>query len=120
MPESIQRDYLICYDITHPERLNRIRRLLTQKAIAVQFSVFLFTGTATEMADLLQALEPLLDKKRDDMRAYPLPSRGLRLLFGSELLPEGIFWSGLPRSWNNSYHSNVTIPKLSNFAVDDK
>jgi hypothetical protein len=32
----------------------------------------------------------------DDLRAYPLPTRGLKVCMGRPTLPEGIPWSNLP------------------------
>ncbi|PAT42649.1 CRISPR-associated endonuclease Cas2 [Vandammella animalimorsus] len=90
------RHYVICYDIGDHRRLARVHRTLAAQAMALQYSVFLFQGSATALQDCLQQLEGLLDLSQDDVRAYPLPARGLRLLLGRRLLPEGVLWSGLP------------------------
>jgi CRISPR-associated protein Cas2 len=92
-------DYIICYDIGHPARLQRIHRALRRQAMALQYSVFLFSGTPLQLERCLDELEKLMDKRHDDIRAYPLPRRGLRLCRGKPLLPEGIHWSGLPQPW---------------------
>ena len=44
-------------------------------------------------------LERLMDTQQDDIRAYPLPARGLRWCLGQPVLPEGIYWGGLAPSW---------------------
>jgi len=93
------RDYIICYDVCNPRRLARIHRALTRQAVALQYSVFLFSGTPLQLQRCLDELESLMDKRSDDIRAYPLPQRGLRLRLGKPLLPAGIQWSGLPLAW---------------------
>jgi len=95
-------DYLICYDICHPKRLLRIHRVLRSRAVALQYSVFLFSGTLLQLQRCLGELENLMDKRCDDIRAYPLPQRGLRLRLGKSLLPSGIQWSGLPLPWQDA------------------
>lgn len=93
------REYVICYDITCPRRLGRIHRYLKSRACAVQYSVFLFTGTEAQLEQCLAQLQRLMDPRSDDIRAYPLPERGLRLCLGQATLPEGIHWSGLSPAW---------------------
>lgn len=95
-------DYIICYDICQPKRLARIHRALQRQAVALQYSVFLFSGTALQLQRCMSELENLMDKRRDDIRAYPLPQRGLRLRLGKPLLPSGIQWSGLPLAWRDT------------------
>ncbi len=99
-------DYIVCYDITDPRRLGRIHRLLKKRALAVQYSVFLFTGTEAQLERCLADLNRLMDPRHDDIRAYPLPERGLRLLVGPSTLPDGIFWTQLPPEWQ----STQTVP----------
>lgn len=92
---------LICYDIANPRRLGRVHRYLKRHACAVQYSVFLFTGTREQLERCLAQLEKLMEPKEDDIRAYPLPQRGYRLSVGKSTLPEGIHWAGLPPAWQN-------------------
>ena len=87
------RQYIICYDITDPRRLGRIHRALKKTALPVQYSVFLFSGTPEQLALCLARLEALMDPASDDIRAYPLPQRGLRLALGPGALPGGILWA---------------------------
>ena len=81
------RQYIICYDITDPRRLGRIHRALKKTALPVQYSVFLFSGTPEQLALCLARLEALMDPASDDIRAYPLPQRGLRLALGPARCP---------------------------------
>lgn len=94
-------DYIICYDIANPRRLGRIHRALKKQALAVQYSVFLFSGTETQLQHCLAKLEALMDQHQDDIRAYPLPQHGLRLVLGPSTLPEGIVLSSLPADWQS-------------------
>jgi CRISPR-associated protein Cas2 len=92
-------DHLICYDITDPKRLVRMHRALKREAMALQYSVFLFTGSERQLDTLLSRLRQMIDPRHDDVRAYPLPQRGERLRLGKSLLPAGIQWSALPAAW---------------------
>ena len=93
-------EYIICYDITNPRRLGRIHRTLKQYAVPLQYSVFLFTGSAAQLAQCLARLQAIMDEHSDDIRAYPLPQRGLRWSLGKATLPEGIHLGDLPAPWN--------------------
>ncbi|HQQ68703.1 MAG TPA: CRISPR-associated endonuclease Cas2 [Alicycliphilus sp.] len=92
-------EYIICYDIACPRRLARIHRLLKKQAVPLQYSVFLFTGTAQQLDRCLAQLSQLMDRRHDDIRAYPLPQRGLRWSLGKATLPEGIHLGCLPAPW---------------------
>lgn len=104
------RDYIICYDITCPRRLVRIHRYLKGRACALQYSVFLFTGSSGQLECCLEHLQRLMDPRSDDIRAYPLPERGLRLCLGRATLPEGIHWSGLPAAWQRGPDQREVSP----------
>ena len=95
-------DYIICYDIANPRRLGRIHRALKKQALAVQYSVFLFRGTDAQLQRCLDQLEALIDERYDDIRAYPLPQRGLRLVLGASALPDGIVLASLPAAWQGT------------------
>ena len=92
-------DTIICYDIACPRRLGRIHRLLKKHATPLQYSVFLFSGTDAALQTCLQKLQTLMDPRHDDIRAYPLPQRGLHLVLGASLLPQGIVLGSLPTNW---------------------
>ena len=94
-------EYIICYDICNEKRLGRIHRCLRRQAIALQYSVFFFEGTPRQLERCLNKLKEIMDEREDDIRAYPLPKRGLRLRVGPGVLPDGIHWSGLPEAWQD-------------------
>ena len=91
-------EYIICYDIKQPKRLGRIHRALKKCATALQYSVFLFTGSPQQLRHCLDVLEEMMDTREDDIRVYPLPGRGLRMQFGKDQLPDGILWAGKLRT----------------------
>ena len=93
------RETIICYDICCPRRLGRIHRYLKRVACPLQYSVFLFAGTAPQLERCLARLSQIMDPREDDIRAYPLPERGYRMCFGKATLPDDIHWSGLPQPW---------------------
>ena len=93
------REYIICYDITEPRRLGRIHRTLKKAALPVQYSVFLFCGTPEQLALCLARLEAIMDPDTDDIRAYPLPQRGLRLSLGRAPLPDGVLLANMHPLW---------------------
>lgn len=80
--------------------------------MALQYSVFLFNGTPEQLDRCLAQLERLMDKQQDDIRAYPLPERGLRWCQGKPLLPDGIYWSGLSLAWQNKPPSTAKSDKM--------
>ncbi|MDR1367652.1 MAG: CRISPR-associated endonuclease Cas2 [Candidatus Accumulibacter sp.] len=96
-------DWIIGYDIAHPKRLARIHRAMVNRATPIEYSVFLFHGTERALRECLAAVERLVDEKSDEVRCYPLPSRGLQERIGKATLPEGIHWTGLPSSLISLY-----------------
>jgi CRISPR-associated protein Cas2 len=92
-------EFIVCYDISDPRRLGRLHRFLKKHAVALQYSVFLFTGSDRQLDRLLDAAQTFIDPQVDDLRAYPLPARGFRARLGKPALPEGIHFSGLPVAW---------------------
>jgi len=107
-------DWIICYDIACPRRLGRIHRCLKRVASPLQYSVFLFSGTEPQLQRCLATLEQLMDPRHDDIRAYPLPQRGLRWCLGRPALPAGIQWSGLPEPWQGSASQSGIRQSLQN------
>lgn len=92
-------DYLIAYDITSPRRLGRVHRYLSQVAVPIEYSVFFVTGELPWLLGVLRETSALIDGRSDDLRCYPLPSRGLKQRLGKATLPEGVYWSDLPAAW---------------------
>lgn len=83
-----RRAWLIAYDIKNPKRLSRLHRLIKTRAIAVQYSVFMFEGRAADLGNLFSECRRLLDLKEDDLRAYPIPQRLEVHVIGRGSMPE--------------------------------
>ena len=92
-----QENFIIGYDITQPRRLQRVHRLMCRFATPLEYSVFLLVGSAADKDRCLAALSALIEKT-DDVRCFPLPSRGVQRRIGRASLPEGILWTGLPQA----------------------
>lgn len=76
----IKKDFLICYDISDKKRLAKIGRKVEKKAFRIQKSVYLFdNATKDEIANLIDDILKIFDKKYDDLRIYIIKDKGLRL-----------------------------------------
>ncbi|MEY4592619.1 MAG: hypothetical protein RIR18_1514 [Pseudomonadota bacterium] len=92
----MSRTFVIGYDIADPRRLQRVHREMCKHAAPLEYSVFLLVGTEKDRQKCLDAMANLIDPDADDIRCYPLPSRGLQTRIGRASLPTGIQWTGLP------------------------
>lgn len=64
--------YLVAYDIANPSRLKKVHKHLKKNGIAAQKSVFFVRGTESRVNILLNEIETVMDRKEDDLRAYPI------------------------------------------------
>ncbi|MCZ2152353.1 MAG: CRISPR-associated endonuclease Cas2 [Bryobacterales bacterium] len=64
------KTYLICYDIADPRRLQRVHRILSRVAVAIQYSVFWGPFSEREMERLWCELSGEIHDRKDDVRAY--------------------------------------------------
>ena len=101
------KETIICYDITCPRRLARIHRLLKKQALPLQYSVFLFTGTALQLDRCLAQLERLMDKRHDDIRAA---HRNYGDAFGNNSTIAGAFDLGTLSNSTNYAPTAITDP----------
>lgn len=86
-------------------------RFLKEHAEPIEYSVFLAHEDMRRMQAILDEAVTLIDPSEDDLRCYPLPSRGLRARLGRAALPEGIVYSDLPAAW-------LGLPELAQKAFD--
>jgi CRISPR-associated protein Cas2 len=89
-------NWIVGYDITHPRRLQRIHRVMINRATPIEYSIFLFHGSERALQECLDAVLKLMDDKTDDVRCYALPERGVQERIGRATLPDGIQWTALP------------------------
>ena len=75
-------NYLVCYDIRDPKRLMKVYNFLKKKALHIQYSVFYCRLTWRELVELKEKLGDLIDKRKDDVRVYPIPQDMKILLQG--------------------------------------
>lgn len=85
---KLRRSWLIAYDIRDHKRLSRLHRLIKSRAIAVQYSVFLFEGSAAELGKLFSEIRQCVEPREDDVRAYPIPQRIEVHVIGRGSMPE--------------------------------
>ncbi|MDR3214561.1 MAG: CRISPR-associated endonuclease Cas2 [Azoarcus sp.] len=93
------RSWVIGYDVADPKRLNRVHRVMLNRATPIEYSIFLYCGTENGLDECLQSVSALIDPRADDVRCYPLPQRGFQERIGRATLPAGIHWTALPASW---------------------
>lgn len=107
MPASKKIPWLLCYDIAEPRRLQRVHKTVSRHAIPLQYSVFLAYGTKREMLSMIDAIDELIDKREDDVRAYPLSFSAQVHSFGCSLLPDGVnFFLGQKPSFDVTRDNN--------------
>lgn len=82
--------WLIAYDISNSRRLNRVHRLLKEKGVPVQYSLFAVRESAQGILRLKNELAGLIDTKADDVRIYRLPQTPNFVAIGHPLLPEDL------------------------------
>lgn len=84
------RAWLVCYDIGDPARLQKLHRYLCGEALNVQYSVFLAVWSDAKFGKVWSGISGKIDKRTDDVRAYPLPGRAETVMKGKAFLPDDI------------------------------
>jgi CRISPR-associated protein Cas2 len=64
--------YLICYDISHPRRLQRVAKILENHGIRVQYSFFQCDMPKLKVNKLKSKILKVIDLKKDSFYIYPL------------------------------------------------
>lgn len=86
----MKTNYLVCYDISDPERLVRVFRFMKARALHLQYSVFIGLFDWRTLNDVKGSLRDLINPGKDDIRIYPLPSASLVAVLGvGGRVPEG-------------------------------
>ena len=87
----MKANYLVCYDISNPRRLAKVFKLIKNRGIHLQYSVFHCTLTWPGLLDLKERLSLIIDEREDDVRVYPLPSEEKVIVMGcGDRVPGGV------------------------------
>ena len=88
----MKRDYLVCYDIAEPRRLQRVHRHVANEAEFIQMSVYRLSADRESLKAFVAALDELICQNADDVRIYPLsPSVELET-WGRERRVAGLYF----------------------------
>lgn len=90
MPASKKTSWLICYDIADPDRLRRIHGEVRRYASPFQYSVFRTSATRRQVVARIETLGTIAAPREDDIRAYPLLTASVPVVYGRNLLAGGI------------------------------
>ncbi|MBE0426438.1 MAG: CRISPR-associated endonuclease Cas2 [Nitrospirae bacterium] len=87
----MKANYLVCYDISDPRRLTRVFKLMKGNGIHLQYSVFHCSFTWPRLLEVKDKLRLIIDKRKDDVRIYPLPSEEKVIIMGcGDRVPDGV------------------------------
>ena len=74
-----KRKFLICYDIVDDKRLRRVHQLLSNIAMAVQYSVFEAELSNAELECLKEKLIQSIDRDSDKISIYRLFKKNAKI-----------------------------------------
>lgn len=86
------RRYLLCYDISCPKRLGRVHRRVKRAGLALQYSVFDLSLSASELKQLVADLKEIIHPGQDDIRIYGLNSDAYIYSVGVSHIPEDVLF----------------------------
>jgi CRISPR-associated protein Cas2 len=84
------RRYILCYDIACPRRLGRVHRRVKRDGLALQYSLFDLTLTASQLHALVSDLKGIIHQDLDDVRIYGLHPHAQIATIGVGLMPQDI------------------------------
>ncbi len=82
--------FLVCYDISDPKRLQRIHRALKKEGFPIQYSVFSVVMSQAKISLFMQRLALLMDQHEDDLRCYRLPADMQCATLGRQMFPDDV------------------------------
>jgi len=94
MTRPLPRPYLIGYDIADKKRLSRVHAYVKERAMALQYSVFLGVFDPRAVDRIVAGLAARIDPRRDDVRLYALERDCRILTMGEPVFPTGIALPG--------------------------
>lgn len=83
--------WLVAYDICSKKRLSRIFKFMKKEGIPIQYSLFFVHASPQKMDALINLLAQLIDKNKDDIRAYRVPQAPWQATLGQPILPADIW-----------------------------
>ena len=63
-------DFVICYDIAHPKRLQKVHKLVSKHLTQLQYSEYYGRLTTQTMDGIINGLQSIIDSDEDDVRVY--------------------------------------------------
>ncbi|AHE98430.1 CRISPR-associated endonuclease Cas2 [Thioalkalivibrio paradoxus] len=91
---SLQRGYLLCYDIADPVRLRRVHRVVKEHGLRIQYSVYLLEVNGSGLDRILSELSSHIHSVKDDVRVYPIPRRCRAQVLGRRIFDIGVTLAG--------------------------
>ena len=87
-------NWLVCYDIADPGRLNTVHRIVSKSALMLQFSVYYLRASEDGLDNLLDSLVRSIKHKEDDIRVYPIPEVPNAMEAGHDIIARAILCAG--------------------------
>ena len=84
-------NWLVAYDICDKKRLSRVFKVMKKEGIPIQYSLFSVQASSARMDALLTLLSQVIDKNKDDIRAYRVPSAPWQVSLGKTILPMDVW-----------------------------
>lgn len=73
------KQFIICYDISCQKRRSKAHGFLSQHALSVQKSVFIFKGSLYLLNQCIQQLQAMLnEQKGDHLLVYAISPQGIK------------------------------------------
>lgn len=76
-------NFLLCYDIAHPKRLQKVHRYISQHFIRVQYSVYFKQAYTAEIDKYIKYLKNIINKHDDDIRIYIVEDLAKSFIWGN-------------------------------------
>lgn len=90
--------WIVAYDISDARRGVKVHRLLKQRGVPLQYSVFVVEDSLAGMQALMREIGRLIAPHTDDVRAYRWPAQPEIHQLGPGMLPEDLLFSAHPVS----------------------
>ena len=103
--------WLVAYDIVSPRRLARVHRFLKRHALATQYSVFTVETDPAGLQAILAGVGRRIDRRRDDVRLYPIGAGTGIAALGRPPLPRGLL------APNSRPRPSATVPNRADCPV---